>query len=496
MAPMFHTLLVVFSFWCVLCSVNKLLTNYGPFKNLYVQCKESLGISITFPHLRFYSTRFNNLFKVWGLCSRRLARLWFDLGVLVGLLLMAFAFFIMILTLYQSMVKEELKGEQVLTPLMPGVNLPWNEVSYYFFTIIACGVFHEVGHALAAITEQVRINGFGMFILFIYPGAFVDLHSDHLTVISPRRQLRIYCAGVWHNVILSVTMLFFLQTLPYLLLPFYSQGQGAVITSIDKDSVLYSKLSPGDSLIQINSCPITSSRDWYSCIADITSHTQTGYCVSYSYIESHKLLTLNMTSVQEDGIRECCPKDTQRGLCFSVSPPAGPTVGNSVVNRRYACLTARQVISTDVCHSNKECAFVDPSMACATPTIAAAPLNHLAKIRHTGTGDPVIFLGDLRTLAYNTKVTDFLPLSSLSPLWLPSVLQTVCIYMISISSALGLLNMLPAYALDGQWALSAFLEHLIPEHPQRNRILNSVLMVGTLLLVLNILLGLWILINW
>jgi hypothetical protein len=39
--------------------------------------------------------------------------------------------------------------------------------------------------------EQVRVNGFGVFLMFIFPGAYVDLCSDHLLIISPIRQLRL-----------------------------------------------------------------------------------------------------------------------------------------------------------------------------------------------------------------------------------------------------------------------------------------------------------------
>lgn len=43
--------------------------------------------------------------------------------------------------------------------------------------------------------EQVRVNGFGMFVFVVYPGAFVDLFTTHLNLISPVQQLRIFCAG-------------------------------------------------------------------------------------------------------------------------------------------------------------------------------------------------------------------------------------------------------------------------------------------------------------
>ena len=80
--------------------------------------------------------------------------------------------------------------------------------------------------------EQVRVNGFGVFFLLMYPGAFVDLSSEHLQVVSPLRQLRIYCAGVWHNFVIVVVALIILFSQPVILMPFYSTGQAVAITSV------------------------------------------------------------------------------------------------------------------------------------------------------------------------------------------------------------------------------------------------------------------------
>lgn len=493
MAPMLHAILMILCFWSITFAIHKILTTLPPIKSLFIQYQETLGISISFGYLRLYTTRFNRIFKLWGVCSRRLARLWFDIGVVVGMMLMVTSVIVMVLALYRNLIQgNQSNEEQILTPLMPGVNLPWNELTHYFLTIIICGVFHEVGHALAAVTEQVRINGFGTFLLFIYPGAFVDLHSDHLTVISPRRQLRIYCAGVWHNVILSLSMVLFLQTMPFMLLPFYTINEGAVITHVEKDSVLYDKLVPGSAVIQIDSCQITGSVDWFSCIDDISSHIQTGYCVDTEYIHSLNSYNINKTTLLEDGSRECCPSDTKSNLCFSFSDTS-----TRASHAKYICARAREVLTTSVCHSNEDCSVVNPNSICITPTIASTPHTHLAKIHHTGKGDSVIFLGDLRTLTYTTKVSDYMPVShTLNPVWLPPFLRTISIYILSISSALAMLNMLPAYALDGQWALAAFMENILQDHPKRNTIVNVTLTSGTVLLIMNILLGIWILINW
>ena len=495
MVPMLHTLAVVTAFWCMIYSIDKLLNTYSPYKLQYLNCQDHFGIAISFANLRCYTSRFNNLFKLWGKFSRSLARLWFNIGVIVGLLLMLTSVVILIYALYQELAGDS-KEEQVLTPIMPGVNLPWSEVLYYFLTLVVCGIVHEVGHALAAVTEQVRINGFGIFLLFIYPGAFVDLHSDHLTVISPKRQLRIYCAGVWHNVILSLCMFLFLLSLPYLLLPFYTSGHGAVVVSVNKDSPLHDKLLPGTAIIQFDSCIVDVSKDWYTCIQDIGLHSQTGYCIPSALLESHPLLSLNKTKHLKDGNGiDCCSHDTQSDICFSVvTLTKNNRAKSNQYEKKYICLTARQIISDVECHTNDECNIITRDQACVIPAIGS--YSHLVKIKHTGTGDPVIFLGDLRSLLYSVKVTDFLPSSKSLPLWLPSMLHTIAIYIISISSALALLNMLPAYTLDGQWALGALLESLWPEYPHRNKILNGILTCGSILLVLNIILAIWILINW
>lgn len=46
------------------------------------------------------------------------------------------------------------------------------------------------------------IRSAGVFIYYIYPGAFVNIPDESMQLLSPFRQLKIICAGVWHNVVL------------------------------------------------------------------------------------------------------------------------------------------------------------------------------------------------------------------------------------------------------------------------------------------------------
>ena len=111
--------------------------------------------------------------------------------------------------------------------------MPSDQTAYYLITLFLCGIFHEFGHAIAASREQVRVNGFGIFLMFIFPGAYVDLCSDHLMILSPLRQLRIFCAGVWHNLILVFMALACLQVHPLMVRAlFYRKAHVAHILKV------------------------------------------------------------------------------------------------------------------------------------------------------------------------------------------------------------------------------------------------------------------------
>ena len=53
-----------------------------------------------------------------------------------------------------------------------------------------CSVYHEIGHAVSAVSEDVRVLGFGVFILFILPAAYVDLPTDQLKTKTSLQRLR------------------------------------------------------------------------------------------------------------------------------------------------------------------------------------------------------------------------------------------------------------------------------------------------------------------
>ena len=485
---MVHTIAIVSSFWCVLFTIDKIVRRYRPWKSTYSQQLEEWGLTLSFAHIRCYTTKFNRMFHNVGNCNKSMCRVWFGMGAFIGVLLMMTSMAVLCFALYQTFHASE-PSEQVLTPVLPGVNLPWKDILYYLLTLAICGVFHEVGHAVAASVEQVRVNGFGLFVLFFYPGAFVDLHSDHLSVISPRRQLRIYCAGVWHNVILALFAFVILWCLPVLLAPFYTTGIGAVITAIPQESVFVETLNQGGVISAVNSCPVYTTSDWYNCIEGIATKSQPGYCVYVDVLDREKSFADNQTHLTDDGTRECCNDNSQSDICFQVVYGKGKP-------STFKCLTARTVSAREVCLNSRDCKGV-VDYACVFPAVSSQ--SRLIRISHTD-GKDALFLGDPRALHYSVSTSSYLPNGSYCPLWLPELLQVLCMYVISFSSALALLNMVPAYFLDGQWALTSlielFLEDSLPNPKHRRRLCNCILFCGSLLLGLNICLAIWTLIHW
>jgi len=70
-------------------------------------------------------------------------------------------------------------------------------------------------------------------------------------------------------------------------------------------------------------------------------------------------------------------------------------------------------------------------------------------------------------------------------------------YLVSLSGALAVLNVVPCYALDGQWILLSLTHWLAAKYRTLRRvggaIYRTVLVLGTLLVVANVTVGLWVL---
>ena len=499
---LFNFILVVCLIWIIVTVGDNLLKNSRKTRNSYLTFLEEKGLYSSFGYLRIYTVKLNNVFSRVEKWPPKLLHYWFTLGVYVGITVMFSSIFLLSYNLigYFRTVSSE---EHVLVPVVPGVNLPWNQIAYYFIVLLILAVLHESGHAIAAVSEQVRLNGFAVFLCLLYPGAYVDLHSDHLRLISSKRQLKIYCAGSWHNVVIALAALGALYCQPFLLHPFYNIGRGVVVTSLSENSVLKGKIFPGTRIIGINSCPVSNTQEWVECISNSVKEPQWGYCASVFMLELQPSIQPSDTWF-EDGIRDCCDKALAKThVCFYVAqipttePPENAKVKQvgevekdaAKVTEEYKCLAARPVTAGHPCHGPRDCVST-PTQTCIFPTVDNT--TKLIRIQHSHDVD-ALFFGDPRILFMTVEVSDYEPRTFLFWLQFPRILETFLVYCISLSGALALLNMIPTFALDGQWTFMAFVDEylqcFIQSKEAKNKLFTTVFTLCLLLLLSNIIMA-------
>ncbi|KAJ3071831.1 Membrane-bound transcription factor site-2 protease [Podochytrium sp. JEL0797] len=257
-----------------------------------------------------------------------------------------------------------------LVSLIPGVNLPFYAIGYYFLSLFLAGVFHEMGHAVAGATEQVPMRSAGIFLSLIYPGAFVDLDEHSLTQTSALAKLRIICAGVWHNAVFALTCLASLSCMSVWLAWGYRDLRGSgsgeawkggvVVLEVEKSSLFNENLPVGTVVVGLDDTRIESGvNDWdlgISRALESGEGVMQGYCVENEVVSTNAQVP-------------CCNVNLEMPLgdysnpfqCFLPREEVGlrPTVELSkatLESSPKACLSLESVLRVGTpCTSDIEC---------------------------------------------------------------------------------------------------------------------------------------------
>ena len=65
----------------------------------------------------------------------------------------------------------------------------------------------------------------GLLVFAVFPAAYVELPTAQLVTKDPGHQLRVYTAGVWHNIVLALGAWIIAMATPTLLHPLYVTGK-------------------------------------------------------------------------------------------------------------------------------------------------------------------------------------------------------------------------------------------------------------------------------
>ncbi|XP_073982362.1 membrane-bound transcription factor site-2 protease [Rhodnius prolixus] len=416
----------------------------------YLYFLSNTGLQILPLRINWYTTVFNRQIQKWGTKRPKLQMAWFSAGTWVSIAIMPFAIYLVIHTIVVSMKNslQEERGVLLVEPLVPGWNLPASDLGYYITTLLISSVAHEIGHAMAAVREDVHLAGFSATLFFIVP--LVVTHLDQFESLPPIKQLRVLCAGVWHNIFLAIIAAIIATTLPWLFYPFFEFGTGVQVKSIKKGSSISGEggLIEGDKITQINFCPIRGVTSWQDCLVQNLHESNVGFCIPDSFIKEHDE-SVPAKHVSETAI-DCCGDTDGQDICFEyIGSETEP-----LPLPQHSCLHARSVVelSSGPCSKHGDC---PPSLHCFKPSLE----NSTKLIRiYRSIGKTVIFLGSPAEIYHSVKTTDFISIYKYLPSSLPDAVTKLCHFITIFSFGFAIVNIIPCFYFDGQHIIRAVTE--------------------------------------
>ncbi|CAH0384965.1 unnamed protein product [Bemisia tabaci] len=485
---------VVFIMYCIAYFFDSFFKSCCHYP--YIVLMKKSGITIGLMNIQWFTTAFNRLIQKWGTVRPKCLATWYCIGSVVSIALMPVATILIIVRIGYSIkdfFQEDSNGEKshfagiTFEPVIPGLNLPAQDIFHYIFSLLTCTIVHELGHAVAAAREGLHISGFGVQLLFIIPFAYTLL--DQVDNLPPSKQLRVLCAGIWHNLILAVFAAFVVFAMPFIFAPVYSIGQSVHVEQILKDSLLIgpSGLEVGDEITKVNYCPVQDMNSWRDCLVQSTESLSPGYCVSSEFIHQHdesfEVKHLN------DGTIDCCRSNMSRNLCFEYLE----SEFEPIELPQYSCLNVRNVVENfeKPCQTSQEC----EGLHCFRPMLTS-PMK-LIQIRRQN--KPVIlFRGHASEIFRSVGVSEYVPRYFMFPSWLPATISKFFSYLHVFSAGIAVVNVIPCFYFDG-FHITRVLVHMIWQRSLpssvRLAVTTCITILGSFILIIYLVLNLALLIT-
>ncbi len=204
--------------------------------------------------LKAYSLIYKNksvndiLIKVLGRTKRGI-KVFADLSVVAGFLMMGFAFYFLLNNVSNYFVAPD--GFSELTVLIPGVTLTSAPaITYFLLSIPIVLVMHEGAHGIVAALEKIKIKTGGFAIFIALFAGFVEPDEEEFDKAKKISKLRVIGAGATSNVLFAIVLGAIMLTNPIfgmvlesiplfgdvILNIFYELSQGVLILSIMENS--------------------------------------------------------------------------------------------------------------------------------------------------------------------------------------------------------------------------------------------------------------------
>ena len=196
-----------------------------------------------------------------------------NIAVIVCIVASIIGIFFLFRSSYNILFKpEEAKQEvKLVLPSVGEMELPSFVLGVPFWYWII-GVFivllvHEPMHALLVRAEKIRIKSFGLLLLVVLPGAFVDPDDKQIKKISAIKKLRIFAAGSFGNLI-AAGIIMLLAIGSNFLIDSFMVGEGIIFENTIEDTGAQEAGLEGI-IMSINGKEIKNMIDFREAIEDI-----------------------------------------------------------------------------------------------------------------------------------------------------------------------------------------------------------------------------------
>ncbi len=231
--------------------------------------------------LKAYSLVYKNksvndvLIKLLGR-TKRSVRIFADVSVIAGFIMMGFAFYFLLNNVSNYFVAPSSFSE--LTVLIPGVTLTSAPaITYFLLSIPIVLVMHEGAHGIVAALEKIKIKtgGFAVFVALF--AGFVEPDEEEFDKAKKISKLRVIGAGATSNVLFAIVLGAIMLTNPVfgmvlesiplfgesILNTFYELSKGVLILSIIENSgAEQAGLLANDIITTINDVEIRGPADF------------------------------------------------------------------------------------------------------------------------------------------------------------------------------------------------------------------------------------------
>ncbi|NHJ87630.1 MAG: hypothetical protein FK734_19370 [Asgard group archaeon] len=263
-----YVLLILVSIWFILYLVGRLLN-----------VEERFGWSFGPLFLLMRTKRFNNIIKKWAKKRARFWRLFGNVSIVVGLIMMFASIGLLLFSLI-NIFKPVLPVEGPTVGLIiPGVTISFKTALYLIIPIILTMIPHELAHGVVSHADGVELNSTGLAFFAIFFGAFVEPDEESMKQSSLKTRMRTYAAGMFPNLILGLITIPLIIYSSNIIAPFYYPPDGILITEVVKDSPAdLGGLKRGVAIFDVNNTHLATLESFH---------------IFMNYTEPNQLLVLN-----------------------------------------------------------------------------------------------------------------------------------------------------------------------------------------------------------